>query len=185
MTIWEIILLSIALAMDATAVSMVAAASGYTAQPRAVFRLAFHFGLFQAGMPALGWLLGSTVADQISAWDHWIAFALLTIVGVRMIYSGVAGGQGSLVTDPTRGLTLITLSLATSMDALAVGLSFSMLNMAILVPCLMIGFITLILSILAVRVGRLAGRFTGKRVELAGGLILIAIGLRILVSHLY
>lgn len=170
--------------MDASAVSMTAAAAGYTIKKRQVFRLAFHFGLFQGMMPYLGWLLGSTVVDYIKSWDHWIAFVLLGIVGGRMIYEGLDKDSGQMKTDPTKGWTLVTLSVATSIDALAVGLSFSMLNMNILVPCLMIGVITFIMSILAVRIGTLAGQMIGKRVEIVGGLILIGIGTRILISHL-
>jgi putative Mn2+ efflux pump MntP len=89
MSTLEMILIAIGLAMDASAVSMTAAAAGFVRDLRAVFRLAFHFGLFQAVMPFIGWLLGSTVVDYISAWDHWVAFALLAIVGGRMIYSGM------------------------------------------------------------------------------------------------
>ena len=170
--------------MDASAVSMAAAASGFAAQPRAVFRLAFHFGLFQAGMPVLGWLLGSTFVDYIIDWDHWIAFLLLAIVGGRMIYSGFGGSDESMTIDPSKGFTLITLSIATSIDALAVGLSFSMLDMDILIPCLLIGMITFALSVLAIRLGKVAGERLGKRVEILGGVILVGIGLRILVTHL-
>ena len=170
--------------MDAAAVSMAAAAAGYAKTPRPVFRLAFHFGLFQAIMPAIGWFLGSSVVDYISAWDHWIAFALLGLVGARMIYSGLDSREERLSIDPTKGWVLITLSIATSIDALAVGLSFSMLNMNILLPCLLIGTVTILMSLIAVRVGTFAGQVTGKRVEIFGGLILIGIGLRILYMHL-
>lgn len=184
MTYFDLILLSVGLAMDASAVSMVAAASGFTNGSRAVFRLAFHFGLFQAGMPFLGWLLGSSVVDLISAWDHWIAFGLLAVVGGRMIYSGLDANEERMVSDPTRGFTLITLSVATSIDALAVGFSFSLLDLGILIPCLMIGWITFFMSLLATRLGRAAGARAGKRVEILGGLILMGIGTRILLSHI-
>ena len=184
MTLIEIVLLSLGLAMDAAAVSMAAAAAGYTKSIRPVFRLAFHFGLFQAGMPAFGWLLGTTVVAYISTWDHWIAFALLGLVGARMIYSGLDSAEERMSIDPTKGWVLITLSIATSIDALAVGLSFSMLNMDILLPCLLIGTITILMSVMAVWVGTFAGQLTGKRVELFGGFILIGIGLRILYLHL-
>jgi len=170
--------------MDASAVSMAAAASGFASKPRAIFRLAFHFGLFQAGMPAIGWFLGNSIVAYISAWDHWIAFSLLAIVGGRMIYSGFEPSEDTMPFDPSKGLALITLSIATSIDALAVGLSFSMLEMAILIPCLLIGIITFLMSILAVRIGAFTGQMFGKRVEILGGLILLGIGMRILFSHL-
>jgi len=184
MSTLEIVILSLGLAMDAAAVSMAAAAAGFTTSPRPVFRLAFHFGLFQAVMPAIGWMLGTTVVDYISSWDHWIAFALLGLVGARMIYSGFDSTEERMSIDPTKGWVLITLSIATSIDALAVGLSFSMLNMNILIPCLLIGTITILMSLIAVRVGTFAGQLTGRRVEIFGGFILIGIGLRILYVHL-
>jgi len=184
MSYTEMILISIGLAMDASAVSMTAAAAGFTNNSRAIFRLAFHFGFFQALMPLIGWLLGSTVVDYISVWDHWIAFTLLAVVGGRMIYSGFFPDNDKLILDPTKGWTLITLSIATSIDALAAGLSFSMLNVNIWLACLLIGVITMLLSVLSTRIGKTAGHWLGNRVEMLGGLILIGIGLRILISHL-
>lgn len=184
-TTLEITLIAIGLAMDAAAVSIAAAAAGYANQRRQVFRLAFHFGLFQAFMPLLGWLAGSTVVAYMEHWDHWIAFTLLAIVGGHMIYSGLQKDEARIIRDPTRGWILVTLSLATSIDALAVGLSLSMLNTGILLPCLLIGLITSGLSVLAIRLGRSAGAMLGQKVEILGGLILIGIGLRILISHLW
>jgi putative Mn2+ efflux pump MntP len=185
MSILEMILIAIGLAMDASAVSMTAAAAGFVKNNRAVFRLAFHFGLFQALMPLIGWVVGSTIVEYISMWDHWVAFALLALVGGRMIYSGFVPYNEKLVVNPTRGWTLITLSIATSIDALAAGFSFSMLNVNIWLPCLLIGVITVLLSALSTRIGKSAGQWLGHRVEIFGGLILISIGLRILTVHLY
>ena len=184
MSILEMILIAIGLAMDASAVSMTAAAAGFVNDNRAVFRLAFHFGFFQALMPFIGWLLGSTVVDYISMWDHWIAFILLAIVGSRMIYSGFFPDNDRLTVDPSKGWTLITLSIATSIDALAAGLSFSILHVNIWLPCLLIGVITAILSALSTRIGKTAGAWLGHRVEILGGLILLGIGFRILIIHL-
>ena len=184
MSILEMIFIAIGLAMDASAVSMTAAAAGYVNDNRAIFRLAFHFGLFQALMPLVGWLLGSTVVDYISAWDHWIAFTLLAIVGGRMIYSGLIPDNDRPIVNPSKGWTLITLSIATSIDALAAGLSFSMLNVNIWLPCLLIGVITMLLSAISTRIGKTAGQWLGQRVEILGGLILLGIGMRILVMHL-
>ncbi len=185
MTLLEIILVAIGLAMDASAVSMTAAASGYAYQSRQVFRLAFHFGLFQGVMPLIGWFLGSTVVSYIEKWDHWIAFILLAVVGGRMVASWFDKSAEKIISDPTRGWTLITLSIATSIDALAVGLSFSLLDVNIWLASLLIGVITLILSIGATRLGLVAGKLLGKGVEAFGGLILIGIGLRILFTHIY
>ncbi len=184
MSLMEMILIAIGLAMDASAVSMTAAAAGFVNDNRAIFRLAFHFGLFQAIMPLIGWLVGSTVVDYISAWDHWIAFSLLAVVGSRMIYAGFFPDNDALIVDPSRGWTLVTLSIATSIDALAAGLSFAMLNVNIWLPCILIGLITMILSALSTGVGKTAGHWLGHRVEILGGLILLAIGIKILVTHL-
>jgi len=180
----EMILIAIGLAMDAAAVSMAAAAAGFANDYRATFRLAFHFGLFQAIMPLIGYLLGSTMVDYISMWDHWIAFSLLAVVGGRMIYSGLRPHPEKMIIDPSKGWTLITLSIATSIDALAAGLSFSMLNVSIWLPCLLIGLITLALSVVSTRIGKVADQWLGARVEILGGIILFGIGLRILVSHI-
>ena len=184
MSILEMILIAIGLAMDASAVSMTAAAAGYANNHRAIFRLAFHFGLFQAVMPFIGWLLGSTVVDYISEWDHWIAFVLLAVVGSRMIYSGFVPDQERLTVDPSKGWTLITLSIATSIDALAAGLSFSLLNVNIWLPCFLIGVITMFLSALSISIGKTAGHWLGQRVEILGGFILLGIGVKILATHL-
>ena len=180
----EMILIAIGLAMDAAAVSMAAAAAGFANDYRATFRLAFHFGLFQAIMPLIGYLLGSTMVDYISMWDHWIAFSLLAVVGGRMIYSGLRPHPEKMIIDPSKGWTLITLSIATSIDALAAGLSFSMLNVSIWLPCLLIGLITLALSVISTRIGKVTGQWLGAQVEILGGVILFGIGLRILVSHI-
>jgi len=184
MGLLEIILISIGLAMDASAVSMAAAAAGFASEKRQVFRLAFHFGLFQGLMPFLGWLLGSTIVEYIQHWDHWIAFILLAFVGGRMIYEAF-GDEDRMLTDPTRGWTLITLSIATSIDALAIGLSLSLLDASILIPCILIGVITAGLVVLATQTGKIAGDLLGRKVEILGGIILLGIGLRVLLTHLH
>jgi len=182
--IGEIILISIGLAMDAAAVSLVAAASGYAVNRRARFRLSFHFGLFQALMPVLGLFAGRSVVDHVASFDHWVAFGLLLFAGLRMIRSGIQPQEESLRKDPSRGATLILLSTATSIDALAVGLSLAMLNVSIWYPSLIIGVVTVILSLAGIGLGLRAGMMFGNRIEILGGSILIAIGLRILLSHM-
>ncbi len=184
MSLIEIFSIAIGLSMDAVAVALCAGASGFTTRLRPAFRIAFHFGFFQAVMPLLGWLAGSTVAPLIAGFDHWLAFLLLAFVAVRMFRSGLSGEAPDPSCDPTRGTTLIMLSLATSIDAMAVGFSLALLAAPILLPCLVIGLVTLCLSFAATRLGgRLSLRF-GKRMELAGGAVLLLIGLRILISHL-
>ena len=184
MNIGEIILIAIGLAMDATAVSLVAAASGFAGNLRAAFRLSFHFGLFQAVMPVLGWLLGRSLVDHIASVDHWVAFGLLAFVGSRMIYSGIKPSEQHLRKDPSRGYTLILLSIATSIDALAIGLSLAMLEVDIWYPSIIIGVVTSALSLIAIRLGNRLSSVFGQKMEIIGGVILIAIGLRILISHL-
>jgi len=184
MNIVEIIIIAFGLAMDASAVSMVAAASGYANDSRASFRLYFHFGLFQFFMPVVGWFSGIRFVSYFAAFDHWIAFGLLSLVGGRMILSGLNPSVESYARDPSRGFPLILLSVATSIDALAIGLSLAMLNVNIWYPSVIIGVITSCLSFLAIRIGKRLGVMFGKRMEVLGGVVLIAIGLRILVSHL-
>jgi manganese efflux pump family protein len=136
-------------------------------------------------MPALGWLAGSVVANFIAPFDHWIAFGLLAFVGVRMIRSGLSSGEESYQSDPSRGGTLVLLSVATSIDAFAVGLTLAMLRVPIVYPVVVIGLVTGGLSLVGLLVGNGLGKTFGKRMEIVGGIILIVIGIRIVVSHLF
>ena len=184
MSTFEIILLGIGLAMDAMTVSLCAGVSGHAISWRASLRMALLFGLFQAVMPVIGWLAGVTIAPFVSVVDHWIAFGLLAFVGIRMIRSGRSTDPNSSSCDPTRGSTLVMLSFATSIDALAVGFSLALLTVSVWVPALWIGAITFLLSLLAARLGlRLSLKF-GKIMEILGGFVLIIIGLQILLAHL-
>ena len=128
-----------------------------------MFRLSFHFGLFQALMPVLGWALGVSVAPYIASVDHWVAFGLLVFVGGRMIYAALAGRteDEDLTRDPSKGTTLVLLSVATSIDALAIGLTLAMLGHGIWYAALIIGLVTGSLSFAAILVGRRAGAAAG------------------------
>lgn len=175
---------AVGLAMDAFAVSLGIGATGSARTPRPIFRVSFHMGFFQGFMTFLGWLLGSSIASLIAAFDHWIAFGLLAFVGIRMIKSGASSHEETQKDDPSRGGTLMMVCIATSIDAMAVGLSLAMVNIGILSPSLVIGIVTLGLSLFGLLAGgRLGDRF-GKRMEILGGLILNGIGIRILLSHL-
>lgn len=176
----EILLIAVGLAMDAFAVSIAAGTSGRISGKRAYFRLSFHFGLFQALMPVIGWSAGMTVARLISAVDHWIAFFLLAFVGTRMILSAFRPDTDTFHKDPSRGMSLVILSVATSIDALAVGLSLAMIHVSIWYPSALIGIITAGLSVMGIGAGKFVGRKFGSLMELAGGILLIGIGLRIL-----
>jgi putative Mn2+ efflux pump MntP len=172
------------LAMDAFAVSLGIGTTGQARDRRAKFRLAFHFGIFQAGMTLLGWLAGSTIAGLISSVDHWVAMALLGYVGVNMIRSGLNPDGESYKTNPSKGKTLMMLCVATSLDAMAIGLSMAMIKNPVLIPSLIIGVVTSGLSIFGLLAGTRMGDTFGKRVEILGGLILIGIGLRIVFTHI-
>jgi putative Mn2+ efflux pump MntP len=184
MSLVTTLLIAVGLAMDAFAVSLGVGTMGRSNNPRSIFRLSFHFGIFQALMPILGWLAGTTINQYIRSFDHWIAFILLGYVGGKMIYEGIKGEKDEYASDPSRGKMLVILAVATSIDALAVGLSLAMLEVPVVQPAIIIGVITFGLSLLGLLLGGRLGEKFGKRVEILGGLILIGIGLRILVTHL-
>jgi len=185
MSLAEVLAIAVGLAMDAAAVSLGAAAANHASNGRATFRLAFHFGLFQFMMPVAGWAAGAAVASRIAAVDHWVAFALLAFVGGRMVWAGVKGdGRETFSRDPSRGVTLVLLSVATSIDALAVGWTLAMLGARIWYAAVTIGLVTGTLSVVAIRLGNRLGATVGRRMEVVGGVILLLIGTRILFQHL-
>ncbi len=180
----EIFLIALSMSMDAFAVCLGAGAQQRTSGPRQVFRLAFHFGLFQFLMPVIGWFAGMTIVRYISAYDHWVAFGLLGFVGIHMILSGLDSGEEQQKNDPSRGWTLVLLALATSIDALAVGFSLGLIGVVIWYPAVVIGVVTGLISWLGIFLGNRLGQKFGKRMEIIGGIVLILIGIRILISHL-
>ncbi|HET6845520.1 MAG TPA: manganese efflux pump MntP family protein, partial [Anaerolineales bacterium] len=183
MTVLEVLLLAVSMAVDAFAVCMAAGALPGTHGPREAFRLAFHFGLFQFLMPIIGWLAGTEMEVFIRDVDHWVAFGLLACVGGRMIYSAWQAEQ-RMDSDPSRGWMLVVLSIAVSVDALAVGLSLGLVGVPVIFPSILIGLVTGILSLAGLQVGAKAGQRLGPAVQVGGGLVLIAIGARILAQHL-
>ncbi len=186
MPFWTIFLIAIGLAMDCFAVSLGVGTAGTAVGLRSTFRLFFHFGLFQAGMTLLGWLAGKTVVNYISSIDHWVAFGLLLFVGLRMIRGGLQkAGEEPSIPDPSRGLTLVMLSIATSIDALAVGLSLALLSVNVIWAALLIGGVSATLSLVGLLLGNQLGMRFGKSMEVLGGIILIGIGLRVLITHLF
>jgi putative Mn2+ efflux pump MntP len=171
--------------MDAFAVALAAGAILRPLSFRPCFRLAFHFGLFQGLMPLIGWLAGLTLQAFVAAWSHWVAFFLLLGVGVHMLYEALTAEEGvERTSDPSRGLTMVALSVATSIDALAVGLSLAMIDVVIWIPALVIGLVASLFTVVGLFLGTRAGKVWGKWVEVAGGLILILIGCKILISSL-
>jgi putative Mn2+ efflux pump MntP len=182
MDLLTLVLLAIALGIDAFAVSLSAGAYLVRADARQTFRLSFHFGLFQFFMPVLGWLAGLELVHVIRAVDHWVAFCLLALIGGKMIWESLHGSE-KMRKDVTRGWSLVALSVATSIDALAVGFSLSLIGMEIVFPAVLIGVVAAMMSLIGVRLGeRVSGMF-GRRVEFFGGAVLIFIGIRIVLQH--
>lgn len=188
MDLASVIVIAVALAMDAFSVSitcgMVIPKPGFGHY----FRLAFHFGLFQFMMPIIGFFGGMYLEGYIKAYDHWIAFALLMFIGLKMAKEAFTKKSPDCPAgerkDPSRGWTLVVLAVATSIDALAVGLSIGVLNNPILLPSVIIGLVCAAFSVAGVALGNRVGALVGRRAEAVGGLMLVAIGIKILVEHL-
>ena len=178
-------LIGIGLSMDCFAVSL---AIGTTTKTRLFYAaaiIALCFGAFQAGMTVIGWAAGVSLIGLISAYDHWIAFILLAIVGGKMIWEGVKGDEDEAPLKVIRIIPVIVLSFATSIDALAVGISFGVLQTAVLIPALIIGIVCFGISFAGVMLGERLETFLGNKMEIFGGIILILIGIRILTEHLF
>ena len=178
--------LAVALAMDAFAVSIAAGVALKSVSPRQTFRLAWHFGLFQAMMPVIGWIAGLTVRSRIEAYDHWVAFFLLAFVAQGMLRSAFKGEKEDADTkDPTKGMTMVLLSVATSIDALAVGLSLSMISVSIWTPALIIGLVAGAFTTAGMHLGKAIGSVAqlSRWAEMTGGVVLLAIGINILREH--
>jgi putative Mn2+ efflux pump MntP len=180
----DIIVVAIALSIDAFAVSLAASAAGRLPTPGAGFRLAFHFGLFQFLMPVLGWAAGATLEPLIESFDHWLAFGLLAVVGLRMISAGRKLEQPTRSDDPSRGMTLLALSTAVSIDALAIGLSLAVLRVSIWTPTIIIGLVSAAASLTGILLGTTIHSRFGRMAEVVGGVVLILIGVRVVVTHL-
>jgi putative Mn2+ efflux pump MntP len=183
MSVFTIILLAVGLSFDTFAVSV----SCGIARKKIVFweaiRIASVFAFFQASMPLIGWALGLSVKHYIEPIDHWIALALLTIIGVKMIAEAFEKHDEKKNFNPLDLRIMITLAIATSIDALAVGISFIALDVNILYAYFIIGFITFLVAMLGMLFGKNIGGIIGKRMEIIGGLILIGIGVKIAIEH--
>lgn len=186
MSIAQTFLLALALAMDAFAVSVGSCTHKRDNFHRHALATSLSFGLFQAGMPLLGWSLGRAGASLLQNIDHWIAFGLLAAIGLKMIWEGLHKDaddcEGAAV--PFSWKTLLMLSIATSIDAAAVGISLSLIDSPILFPAAVIGVVTFVLSWLGHHFGRMLGERFGQGAEIFGGLVLLGIGVRILAQHI-
>ena len=178
LSILEIVLIAVALGCDAFAVGL---GVGTTCcAPRQVFRLSFHFGLFQFLMPLVGWLSGRYILTWAETWGSWIAFGLLMFIGIRMVIEGLKpAGEKDECCDPTRGLSLVMLSVATSIDALGVGFSLGVLNQNLLMVAVWIGIVAAAMTWSAMKIGNRLSKKFANRIEIIGGLILIIMALKL------
>ncbi len=186
MGFFSVLLIALGLSADCFAVALGGSIAMRSLSRLQVLRAAIAFGLFQALMPVLGWLIGQTVVDLIADYDHWVAFGLLAIVGGHMLWESFRHHDGRAErTDITKGLPLLVLSLATSIDALAVGLTFPFIEVNVAVASPTIGIVAFLATVVGFLLGRKVGELVGRRAAAVGGLLLIAIGLRILLTHLF
>ena len=183
MSLFEIIALGFSLSLDCFAVALALSAGGHLRDKRAAFRISFHFGLFQALMPIAGWSVGAQLEPYVASFDRWLAFALLGFVAVRMILASRKGVQKDSPGDPSRGWMLVTLSTATSIDALAVGLGLAALGVVIWYPSVIIGCVTMIVSVVAIAGGQRASRALGSRAQIIGGIVLLVIAFTVVFFH--
>lgn len=184
MELITLLLIASALAMDSFAVSISAGLSLKKLKLSTMLRISITFAVFQGMMPVIGWFVGQSFADIITAYDHWVVFLLLSIIGGKMIYESFCNEPSAKCININCNKTITGLAIATSIDALAVGVSFSLLNLEIYFPALVIGLITLVFSFAGLTIGYKLGSIFRSKIELIGGIILIAIGIKILISHL-
>jgi len=171
----EIFLISIGLGFDAFSVALASGAQGFT--PRRIFRLAWHFGLFQFLMPIIGWAVGDAVSKYIGNFGQWVVLILLVAIGLKMLWEGFKAAPDN-VPDLSRGWKMIGLSIGTSIDALAVGFGFGLLDIAIWKPAVIIGVICAAMTTVGLYLGVKLYQKLGHRAMILGGLILIAIGIK-------
>ena len=180
----EIILIAVSLAMDAFAVSICKGLSMKKMDWKKAIIIALYFGIFQGGMPLIGYLLGVGFEESIKFIDHWIAFGLLAFIGGNMIKEALSKNEDDEVDDKVDFKTMIVLAIATSIDALAIGVTFAFLNVNIVLAVSLIAAVTFVISCIGVKLGNVFGDKYEKKAELAGGIVLILIGLKILLEHL-
>ncbi|MDN5683745.1 manganese efflux pump MntP family protein [Corynebacterium glyciniphilum] len=184
MTTTQLLLIALGVSADAFAVSVVQGTTIREHVVRRILLLSLVFGAFQAVMPLIGWAVGSSVADLVTSVDHWIAFALLGGIGAKMIIDSVTVGPSDTTATAFTGRSVLTLGIATSIDALAVGIGFALVPINILLAVGLIGLVTFLASLLGGWLGHHGGRTLGKPATIVGGLVLIGIGVSILVEHL-
>jgi putative Mn2+ efflux pump MntP len=184
MKIIEILLLGISLSMDAFAVSICKGLSMKKINWKKAIIIGLYFGIFQALMPAIGYFLGTTFQSLLTSIDHWIAFILLALIGGKMIREALSEDENENCNDNVDFKTMIVLAIATSIDALAVGITFAFLDVNVPIAVSLIGITTFIISLIGVKIGNKFGSKYENKAEIAGGVVLILIGLKILLEHL-
>jgi len=188
MTIFDfasIFLIALSLSADCFAVALSGAVASRRVLMSQILRMSLSFGIFQTAMQVAGWLAGNTVVDFIAGFDHWIAFGLLAFIGGRMVWESFhEENEMKAGVDITRGFPLIALSVATSIDSFAVGLSYAFISISIALPSILAGVIAFTITATGFLLGKKLGGFFGRRAETFGGIILVVIGIRILAEHL-
>ncbi len=182
MTIFTIIFIALGLTMDAFAVSISSGAVIKKMHIKHAFLIAGFFGIFQAIMPLFGWFMANFASPFFENFGHWIAFVLLVFVGTKMIYESYQISEEK-DSNPLNIYVLFIMAIATSVDAFAVGITLSVLNVKVLLPVLLIGIITFVFSFLGAYIGKLFGHIFESKVEVFGGVILVIIGIKVLISH--
>lgn len=185
MTILEIFSISFALGLDAFSVSIAAGAYFKKATARQKFRLSFHFGFFQFIMPILGWLIGISILNLIQKLDHWLVFLILSAIGIKMIYEGRKNEIEIIKIDISKGFYLISLAVATSVDALAIGFSLALLEIHIFAVSAVIGVVAAFMTLVGIRIGEKTANITSNKAFIIGGIILILVGINILFEHIF
>ncbi len=185
MSFITLLLIAIGLSIDCFAVAISSGIALKCFRIRYALRVGILFGGFQALMPVIGWFAGVSFKQYIENYDHWVAFAMLAIIGGKMIYEATLLEEAEKSCDPRNLLLVFGLAIATSIDALAVGISFSVLGISILSPVLIIGLVSFIAAYGGMYIGDKFGDIFGNKVEIFGGIILILIGLKILLEHLF
>jgi putative Mn2+ efflux pump MntP len=184
MDLLTVIGIAVALSMDCFAVSVAAGVVMRNLEVRYALRLALSFGGFQAVMPVIGWFAGKGVEEYVAPWDHWAALSVLSFIGAKMIWESFRMEPGSQPPRPMSVAAILLLSIATSIDALAVGFSFAFLRVSIVMPVIVIGVVAFVTTLAGTAVGGRLGHFFERKFEIVGGVVLIAIGVRILFEHI-
>lgn len=184
MFLLPVILIAISLSLDSVSVSVASGLKIKQPKIQQALKIALFFGAFQAIMPIIGWFIGANIDSAIVKYDHWIAFALLSLIGVKMVYESFDHTEEKERTNLLNNRTLIALSIATSIDALIIGVTLGLINVPLLFSAFIIGIVTFVFCFFGFLLGKKLGSFFESRVEIIGGIALIALGIKILVEHL-